>query len=1135
MKKLLLAGMAIMLLHFSSFALLVTPAMVSPAHGTTGAAVNVMLDWGTSTGATYYEYKLSTSPTLAGATATSTGANSYFYTADLKFNTTYYWAVRARSATDSSNWTVIYSFTTMDGIGLASPSNGATNQYVDVLLDWGTVSGCTYYDVEYDTSATFASPMHHVQSYTSSYTSAYTADLLFGQTYYWRARARHSADTTTWSAVWSFTTTNNISPVSPSNGATNQYVDVLLDWSTVSGCSYYDVEYDTSATFASPLHHVQSYTSSYTSGYTANLLFGQKYYWKVRARHSADTTSWSSVWSFTTGNNISPVSPANGATNQYVDVLLDWSTVSGCSYYDVEYDTSATFASPLHHVQSYTSSYTSGYTANLLFGQTYYWKVRARHSADTTSWSSVWSFTTTNNISPVSPSNGATNQDVDVLLDWSTVSGCSYYDVEYDTSATFASPLHHVQSYTSSYTSGYTAGLLFGTKYYWRVRARHSADTTAWSAVWNFTTHNAMTLSLPGNGAINQNVDVTLDWSAISGITHYDVEYDTTASFNSPLHQVQTTVTGYSSYAPGNMLFGTTYYWRARSRHAADTSVWSATWSFTTMNGMALSLPANGATNQAVNVNLDWAAINGITHYDVEYDTTASFNSPLHQVQTTLTGYSNYTPGNLLFATTYYWRARSRHSADTSTWSSVWSFTTTDGKPAHVSPANAATGVSLNPTIDWSVVSGITLYQYEYSADPTFSSATPTSAGTTSQAGLSNLSYGQTYYWRVRTCHPVDTSDWSNPWSFTTLYQLTSPVVLSSPANGTTGIGTSTVNMSWQSYATAVFYEYMYADNASFTNAVSGSAVATSQITAPLMPGTTYYWKVRANNGSGYSPWSDVWTFATSGLAVPVLISPANGATDQPLSITLDWQDAAAATFYEYELDDDVMFGSPIASGSPTISNAAVSSLAYNTTYYWRVRSSDGTNFSAWCSPWSFTTTTLTAPTLITPANGASNQAVTNLLLDWSDISGASMYEYYYDTDINFTNPTHAIVTVSQVTITGLSNNTSYFWKVRSSDGAIYSPYSAIWSFTTETGVGIEENETNILLYPNPANENATLQFGNAAERTIRVISPTGQVVREISTNEAHFNLDLSGMNSGLYMVIIAESKEMKTLRLTIE
>ncbi|HPE99732.1 MAG TPA: T9SS type A sorting domain-containing protein, partial [Bacteroidales bacterium] len=908
-----------------------------------------------------------------------------------------------------------------------------------------------------------------------------------------------------------------------------------LDWGVVNGITYYDVELDTTASFSSPLHQLVPQSSSYSYYYPSNLRFGQKYYWRVRARHSTDTTSWSATWNFTTMDNVYLVAPSNGATGQDVNPYLDWGVVNGITYYDVELDTTASFSSPLHQLVPQSSSYSYYYPSNLRFGQKYYWRVRARHASDTTSWSATWNFTTHNTMTLTSPSNGAINQNVDVTLDYGAVSGITHYDVEYDTTASFNSPLHQVKTTLTGYSSYTPGNMLFGTTYYWRARSRHSADTSTWSAIWSFTTHNTMTLTSPSNGAINQNVDVTLDYGAVSGITHYDVEYDTTASFNSPLHQVKTTLTGYSSYTPGNMLFGTTYYWRARSRHSADTSTWSAIWSFTTMNSMALTSPANGATAQPVNTTLDWAAINGITHYDVEYDTTASFNSPLHQVQTTLSGYSSYTPGNILFSTTYYWRARSRHSADTSIWSSVWSFTTTDGKPVHVSPANAATGVSLNPTIDWSVVSGITLYQYEYSADPTFSSATPTGTGTTSQAGLSNLSYGQTYYWRVRTCHPADTSDWSTPWSFTTLYQLTTPVVLSSPADGTTGIATSTVNMTWQTYATAVFYEYMYADNASFNNAVSGSAVTTSQVTAPLLPGTTYYWKVRANNGSGYSPWSTAWTFATSGLAVPVLISPANGATDQNLSLTLDWQDAAAATFYEYELDDDVMFGSPIASGSPTISNAAVSSLAYNTTYYWRVRSSDGTNFSAWCSPWSFSTATLTAPTLITPANGASNQAVTNLLLDWSDISGASMYEYYYDTDINFTNPTHAIVTVSQVTITGLSNNTSYFWKVRSSDGAIYSPYSAIWSFTTETGVGIEENETNILLYPNPANENATLQFGNAAERTIRVISPTGQVVREISTNEAHFNLDLSGMNSGLYMIIIVESKEMKTLRLTIE
>ena len=1135
MKKLFLAGIAALLLHASSFGLLVTPSMVAPSHGSVGQVVNVMLDWGTSTGATYYEYKLNTSPTLAGATAISTGSNSYYYTSELKFNTTYYWSVRARSATDSSDWSVIYMFTTMDGVSLVAPSNGATAQDVNVLLDWNSVSGITYYDMDFDTSATFSSPLHQLIPVSSSNSYFYTTNLRFGQKYYWRVRARHGADTTTWSTVWNFTTMDNVSLVSPSNGATGQDVNPYLDWNIVNGITYYDVEIDTTASFTSPLHQLVPQSSSYSYYYPSNLRFGQKYYWRVRARHTTDTTSWSTIWNFTTMNNVSLVSPSNGATGQDVNPYLDWNTVNGITYYDVELDTTASFSSPLHQLVPQSSSYSYYYPSNLRFGQKYYWRVRARHSTDTTSWSATWNFTTHDNVSLVSPSNGATGQDVSPYLDWNTVNGITYYDVELDTTASFSSPLHQLVPQSSSYSYYYPSNLLFGQKYYWRARARHSADTTSWSATWNFTTHNSTTLYSPSNGAVAQNVDINLDWNTVSGITHYDVEFDTTATFNSPLHQIQSTLSGYSNYTPGNLLFGTKYYWRARSRHSADTTAWSATWNFTTHNSTTLYSPSNGATAQDVNVNLDWNAVSGITYYDVEYDTTASFNSPLHQVQTTLSGYSNYTPGNLLFATTYYWRARSRHATDTTAWSSVWSFTTRDGKPVHVSPGNASTGISLNPTIDWSAVSGITLYQYEYSADPTFSSATPVGTGTTSQAGLSNLSYGQTYYWRVRTCHPADTSDWSTPWSFTTLYQLTTPVVLSSPADGTTGIGTSTVSMTWQTYATAVFYEYMYADNASFTNAVSGSAVTTSQITAPLLPGTTYYWKVRANNGSGYSPWSAAWTFATSGLAVPVLISPANGATDQNLSVTLDWQDAAAATFYEYEFDDDIMFGSPMANGSVTTSYTSVSGLSYGTTYYWRVRSSDGTNFSGWCSPWSFTTGTLAAPALITPSNGASNQALNNLVLDWSDVSGASMYEYYYDTDINFTNPTHAIVTVSQVTISGLSNNTSYFWKVRSSDGTVYSPYSSTWSFTTVTGVGIDETETNVVLYPNPATDQTQLTFENAAQRNISVLNINGMVVFEIQSDEMNVMLDISALSPGIYPVVVREGTQIFTLKLLKE
>ncbi len=72
MKKFLFFWMGVMVLSTNLFALLLQPSMGLPTHGAVSQAVNVMLDWGTSTGATYYEYKLSTSPTLAGG-------NGHFY------------------------------------------------------------------------------------------------------------------------------------------------------------------------------------------------------------------------------------------------------------------------------------------------------------------------------------------------------------------------------------------------------------------------------------------------------------------------------------------------------------------------------------------------------------------------------------------------------------------------------------------------------------------------------------------------------------------------------------------------------------------------------------------------------------------------------------------------------------------------------------------------------------------------------------------------------------------------------------------------------------------------------------------------------------------------------------------------
>jgi hypothetical protein len=129
-------------------------------------------------------------------------------------------------------------------------------------------------------------------------------------------------------------------------------------------------------------------------------------------------------------------------------------------------------------------------------------------------------------------------------------------------------------------------------------------------------------------------------------------------------------------------------------------------------------------------------------------------------------GTSQVTTSNLRFGTTYYWRVRARHDADTSSWSPVRFFNTID-QIFQVSPAIAATNVNTNPLLDWSPLSGILNYQYQLDTLFNFSTGiTQTIPGGTSQASTSGLLNGRIYYWRVRAWHAADTTNWSTIRSF---------------------------------------------------------------------------------------------------------------------------------------------------------------------------------------------------------------------------------------------------------------------------------------------------------------------------------------------------------------------------------
>jgi hypothetical protein len=129
--------------------------------------------------------------------------------------------------------------------------------------------------------------------------------------------------------------------------------------------------------------------------------------------------------------------------------------------------------------------------------------------------------------------------------------------------------------------------------------------------------------------------------------------------------------------------------------------------------------------------------------------------------------------------------------------------------------------------------------------------------------------------------------------------------------------------------------------------------------------------------------------------------------------------------------------------------------LSATTTYYWRVRSTNGCGgSSAWSAVSSFTTrgcTTLAAPTLSAPANGATGVSPT-AALDWTDVAGASGYEVQVATSSAFTTivASNTALTASNWTVSpALSPNTTYYWRARAKDSCGTSAYSAAFSFTT--------------------------------------------------------------------------------------
>jgi hypothetical protein len=410
-----------------------------------------------------------------------------------------------------------------------------------------------------------------------------------------------------------------------------------------------------------------------------------------------------------------------------------------------------------------------------------------------------------------SPSDGVIDQVPNVTLDWDAVTGSSSdisYEVKLDVDSAFSNPV----TFNTTTTSIICDELLFGTQYFWKVQATDGINTSYWSAVWDFIVFDTILLQSPMNGNDDDYPNVLLKWRsktgglsgpAITGITHFDLQIDTTDTFESPMFISYVVDAGEFQRNAEYLNFGTTYFWRVRAAHSIDETNWSEARIFITIPAVELDDPDNGSTDMGLAFELEWDNINGILNYNIEIDTDPGFSAPI----TFISEEEEIMTELLVFGNLYYWRVNASHMNDISAWSEVWTFETINTVLLDY-PEDDAIDVEISPKFKWDEILGASKFQIQYNDSPDFTDPIVdviTSDSLPEFQVIYILDKEVEYFWRVRAIDGLiaDTTEWSEPWSFTTVGEIgidnpafneSSISVFPNPSNGNIILNIKTEN-----------------------------------------------------------------------------------------------------------------------------------------------------------------------------------------------------------------------------------------------------------------------------------------------------------------------------------------------------
>ncbi len=512
-------------------------------------------------------------------------------------------------------------------------------------------------------------------------------------------------------------------------------------------------------------------------------------------------------------------------------------------------------------------------------------------------------------------------------------------------------------------------GLSGSTDYFYRITVRDAAgnigtDDNGGSGYTFKTTNEPGSIISNVQSILINSTTIKITWTtdkvassqviyATNSSLTGSASYPASPSDSDTSHEVQ--ITGLTA--------GTTYYYKARSVDASSNTSDSIVYSFTTADTAAPVITSVSSTNVTHNSATITFSTNEVASSSVNYGTSVSYGSSSSNTNFNTTHVFNLT--GLTPETVYYYKANATDaggnpsSSDNS--GAGYTLTTSAAPNAVISNVRATTVATTAVDVKWdTTIASTSQVSYGTASDLTGAANQPPSPSdsvTSHTISLSGLAQATRYYYRA-----ISGSNQSPIYNFLTGDE-TAPAI-----SGITVVyNDKTAVISWTTSESATSQvEYGITDAYGSGTALDSLLTAGHAVTlTSLTPATTYYYRVKSQDGLQNASSSAVQSFTTNdGVNAGTTTEDAAAPTISNISALASDDTAVVSWATNKDATGQVEYGTTNSYGTLSVLQSTgtkdhlirLTALTTSATYHYRVKSQDSIGNLAVSADQTFTT-----------------------------------------------------------------------------------------------------------------------------------------------------------------------------------